>query len=370
METDLYTIELRGVEFVNKGAELMLHAIKEQVALFDRPVRLVMETSPRATKKQIRAAGMIPKWTLPLLPSSFSKMNGEIPESQIDMVLDASGYAYGDPWGAKKAKRRISSHIRRWKQDGKVVILLPQAFGPFRVPELRAEMKTVFSQADRVFVRDSVSMAHVSGIHSAGTITRKPDFTNLVTPFVPKDAAWYAERVAIIPNIKMIVATEGGEKAYLDTMRALIDTIRANGREAFILLHEADQDVKVAALINSTRSEPLRVVKESHPLMIKGIIGASYAVATSRFHGLVSALSQGVPCVATSWSHKYEELLTEYEYTQGLIRSDEETMTRVKAMLDESTQAVERAHLTVKAAEFKLESKDLWEQIRSLVSEP
>jgi colanic acid/amylovoran biosynthesis protein len=360
MKTDMYTIELRGVEFVNKGAELMLHAVKEQVALFDRPVRLVMETSPRATKKQIRAAGLFPK-------SGFG-LFGDVKESEVDMVLDASGYAYGDPWGAKKAKRRISSHIRRWKQDGKVVILLPQAFGPFRVPELRIEMKTVFSQADRVFVRDSVSMAHVSGIHTAETIIRKPDFTNLVKPLVPKDAAWYAERVAIIPNIKMIVATDGGEKAYLDTMRALIDAIRANGREAFILLHEADQDVKVAALINSSLSEPLRVVKESHPLMIKGIIGASYAVATSRFHGLVSALSQGVPCIATSWSHKYEELLTEYEYLQGLTRSDSDTLSRVNEMLSDSTQKVERAHLTEKAAQFKLDSTDLWKQVRNLVT--
>lgn len=359
MKTDKYTIEIRGVEFVNKGAELMLHAVKEQVALFEQPVRLVMETSPRATKKQIRAAGLFPK-------SRFG-LFGDVKESEVDMVLDASGYAYGDPWGAKKAKRRISSHIRRWKLDGKVVILLPQAFGPFRVPELRAEMKTVFSQADRVFVRDSVSLAHVNGIHSSSTIIRKPDFTNLVTPLVPKEAAWYAERVAIIPNIKMIVATDGGEKAYLETMRALIDAIQAKGREAFILLHEADQDVKVATRINSTLSEPLRVVNESHPLMIKGIIGATYGVATSRFHGLVSALSQGVPCIATSWSHKYEELLTEYDYLQGLTRTDADTFARVAEMVDESTQARERAHLLAKAAEFKLESADLWEQVRGLV---
>ena len=353
------TIELRGVEFVNKGAELMLHAIKAAVAGFDRPVRLVMETSPRATKIQIRAAGLLPK-------SRFGLFD-DVKESEVDMILDASGFAYGDTWGAKKANRRLGAHIRRWKQAGKTVILLPQAFGPFRVPELRKEMAVIFKEADRVYVRDSVSMRHVRGIYDGPNIIQKPDFTNLVSSIVPKNPADFAERVAVIPNIKMIEAVPKGGPGYIDTMAGILAAIRKEGREPFLLLHEADKDVEVAKLINATQAVPLQVVAETHPLLIKGIIGASYAVVTSRFHGLVSALSQGVPCIATSWSHKYEELLAEYDYPQGLIGKDTDVLARVAAMLDAGVQQAEREHLKVKAMGYKDDSKRLWTEIESLL---
>lgn len=353
------TIELRGVEFVNKGAELMLHAIQAAVEGFERPVRLVMETSPRATKKQIRAAGLQPK-------SRFG-LFGDVGESEVDMILDASGFAYGDTWGAKKANRRMGAHIRRWKQAGKTVILLPQAFGPFRVPELRKEMEVILKYADRVYVRDSVSMRHVRGIHDGPNILQKPDFTNLVAPIVPKHPADFAQRVAVIPNIKMIEAVPKGGPGYIDTMAGILSAIRKEGREPFLLLHEADKDVEVAKLINATQTTPLQVVAETHPLLIKGIIGASYAVVTSRFHGLVSALSQGVPCIATSWSHKYEELLAEYGYPQGLIGTDTDVSARIAQLLDPSVQSSERSHLAEASERFKDDSRRLWTEIESLL---
>ena len=359
--SDFVTIELRGVEFVNKGAELMLHAIRAAVAGFGRPVRLVMETSPRATKKQIRAAGLQVK-------SRFG-LFGEVGESEVHMILDASGFAYGDTWGAKKANRRLGAHIHRWKEAGKTTILLPQAFGPFRVSELRKEMAVIFKEADRVYVRDSVSMRHVHGIHTGPNLIQQPDFTNLVAPITPKNAAEFAERVAVIPNIKMIEAVPKGGPGYIDTMAGILAAIRKEGREPFLLLHEADKDVEVAKLINATQAVQMQLVAETHPLLIKGIIGASYAVVTSRFHGLVSALSQGVPCVATSWSHKYEELLAEYGYPQGLIGKETDADQRVTRLLDAANQRVERAHLSEQALRYKEDTKRLWMEIQALLPE-
>lgn len=340
----------------------MLHAIKAAVSEFKKPVRLVMETSPRATKKQIRAAGLLPK-------SRFGLFD-DVKESEVDMILDASVFAYGDTWGAKKANRRLGAHIRRWKLAGIKVVLLPQAFGAFRVPELRKEMTFIFKEADRVYVRDSVSMRYVNGLHTSPNIIQKPDFTNLVAPIMPKNTSEFSDRVAIIPNIKMIEAVPKGGVGYIDTMAGIIAAIRKEGREPFLLLHEADKDVDVAKLINATQAVPMKVVAETHPLLIKGIIGASYSVVTSRFHGLVSALSQGVPCIATSWSHKYEELLSEYEYPQGLIGKDVDVAARVASMLDADVQRTEREHLKAKAMNYKEESKQLWIEIESLISAP
>jgi colanic acid/amylovoran biosynthesis protein len=359
------TIEVRGVEFVNKGAHLMLCAIREQVGRFDRPVRLVMEPSPRATPSQIRDSGLLPK-SAAHVPATVARAMGRVHERDVDVVLDASGFAYGDAWGCDKADRRIARHIARWKAQGKSVVLLPQAFGPFARHDLADRMRSVFSLADRVYVRDDTSLAHVKTLHDGSNIVRMPDFTNLVDPVLPSDPARFAERVAIIPNIKMIEAVSDGS-GYVDQVVRIIAAVRAEAREPFLLLHEAGKDVEVARQIGSRLTQPVDVVSDPDPLVIKGVIGASLGVVTSRFHGLVSALSQSVPCLATSWSHKYEELLAEYGYPDQLLRSTDQPDEPIRRLLDPDVQLKVRSALTAKADVFKEQSRNLWKDVNRLV---
>jgi len=57
---------------------------------------------------------------------------------------------------------------------------------------------------------------------------------------------------------------------------------------------------------------------------IKNCIKYSYVPVTARFHGLVSALSTGTPVMAVGWSHKYKELLRDFDAEHLVFNKDKE----------------------------------------------
>jgi len=328
-------VELRGVEFVNKGAELMLHSICQKFKKQCSDVRFVMEANPRVTKQNLLENNILPK---PHFQSRFIKLNtisNYIPkflyrddfvaDKDVDIVIDGSGFAFGDKWGAVKAGDRMADKVVRWKMEGKIVILMPQAFGPFTNPKLISKMQIILENADLIFARDSISYEHLKRINSKGNnVFLRPDFTPLLK--VNKFQNTLAGNIAIIPNVKMIAGrSEMDIENYYRIFRESIKIVQNKGLKPFFLIHEVGADKSLAERINKQLDNPLEIIVEENALNVKAIIADCKATLTSRFHGLVSSLSQGVPSLCTSWSHKYEMLLKDYDFDEGLLKLNTST---------------------------------------------
>jgi colanic acid/amylovoran biosynthesis protein len=262
-----------------------------------------------------------------------------------------------------EANRRLQC-----KQWGAKLILLPQAFGPFENPQIKSICSELFTQADLIFPRDNRSYQYVNALLPASEGTKKvhlaPDFTNIVQGFVPKsfDSTLHGA-VAVLPNEKMI-AKKGEEEAkkYLDFLVHSIRSLREKNIPHFILAHQ-QQDKKVIDLLR-TQIDPFpEVVTESNALFIKGILGTCRFLIGSRFHGLVNGLSQGVPCICTSWSHKYEALFEDYHCSDFLI-SDLSALNQVDQLIlrlsDETTYRSIRENIETQSSRIKEETKTLW----------
>src|SRR5690606_972616 len=159
-------IEIRGVSFVNKGAELMLHAVKEQLEKKYPNAKLIMEVNVGRglTKAKdeinkitenglfIKLVGRRYKISIPLLlsflPNRILSKYNIVLEKDIDVILDASGFAFGDQWGVDFARKRLTSNLSKWKKQGKKIILLPQAFGPFDKPGMKAEIGEILNESN------------------------------------------------------------------------------------------------------------------------------------------------------------------------------------------------------------------------------
>jgi polysaccharide pyruvyl transferase WcaK-like protein len=376
-------IELRGVGFVNKGAELMLHTILYCVKKEIPEARFIMERSTTSPFKKKWEHGIYTKFKFKkfglksdtfsfLIPAFFLNKFGYAKESQVSCVLDASGFAYGDIWGARLAGKGMADHITEWKKRGKKVILLPQAFGPFSNMDLRRKMEIILEQADLVFARDKTSYNYLNEFGIAnGRLDLKPDFTNLIAGTLPEYFDSSKFEVAVIPNAKMIKVTEDKvSERYAHFLKEVIEVTHELGYKPFFLLHEGKADRDLIETVNNSLSTPIPVIDEMNPLHVKGIIGASRAVVTSRFHGLVSALSQAVPCLATGWSHKYEMLLADYDYPEGLCSTSltkEEIHELLTSFFNNESRAWLINKLKIKSEEEKVKSKEMFNKVISVI---
>jgi len=374
-------VELRGVEFVNKGAELMLYAIISKIKEWDFDVKFVMEKNKRSPMAKHKELGIytkakFKKYKIDYSPlftffsSNFLRKYNLIKEADINVVLDGSGFAFGDQWGAKYAYYRLGEKVGKWHRQGKKIILMPQAFGPFSDEALKTVMRTIVENSDLVFARESQSLAYLQEISNAKKIFKAPDFTNLLNGIIPSDFNSSVNEVAIVPNYKMVEQSTD-LSTYTDFLLKAIELVKSNGKNPYFLIHEGKRDRDIAEQVNSKLSVPLNIIFYPNVLEIKGVISTAHYIICSRFHGVVSALSQGIPCIATSWSHKYEMLLSEYDFKEFLLK-DLEDYSLLEKMISDLSKDIVNLQLSDKlknnAAIQKEGSNEMWSKVYELLN--
>jgi len=107
-------------------------------------------------------------------------------------------------------------------------------------------------------------------------------------------------------------------------------------------------------------------VTAEDPQELKGLLGAAQGVVGSRFHALVSALSQGIPSLGTGWSHKYEALFADYGVEDQLLTLDcpEATLAEsLDRLLDLERNGAQRQALTARSNALKAQSAAFWDQV-------
>ncbi len=381
-------IEIRGAGFINKGAELMLYAVLQAMEKAYPDARIVMApTTNKGSAPFLKRAelGLLQKAWLrrygmqwgdlaALVPRRLREMYGVVLDRDIDIVLDASGFAYTDQWGLYTS-RELAQSCKRWRKRNTKLILLPQAFGPFKSHKSKELIKSVADNADLIFPRDRISYQHLTeAVGERQNIKIAPDFTNLIEGVLPDSFNKDQNRFCIVPNYRMIDKTLKSEsEAYVPFMTMCTQYLIKKGRKPFILIHEGANDLLLADKIKKDTGGGVAIIKESHPLRIKGILGACEGTISSRYHGLVSALSQGVPSLATGWSHKYQELFEDYGFRDGLldVSMDEvEVCKRIDLILNDKTRNTIIAEINKRSRMLKVQSNSMWEEVLSICSCP
>jgi colanic acid/amylovoran biosynthesis protein len=195
------------------------------------------------------------------------------------------------------------------------------------------------------------------------------DFTSSVTGEIPAALKHLKGQVAVIPNMRMIDHGTLSLDEYLDKFTAIIRLCQEAGKEVFLLNHEGTEDEKLCEKINARMTSPLPVASNLNALQVKGLIAGSYLVISSRFHGVASALNSGVPCLATSWSHKYEMLFKDFGQENCVLNLENFPLAleRIQSFLNADTHEHIHKQLLQANEKIAMETKNMWKTIWNLI---
>ncbi|QCB49910.1 polysaccharide pyruvyl transferase family protein [Rhodococcus sp. PAMC28707] len=311
-------ILLTGVNFQNQGAYMMLVAAADEIRR--RNIGQPVIDIRWGSRVQKRSEGLGTLISIDELLAFRSLMADRLPfglrsklpfhtYKDIDGVVDASGFAFGDQWSHARLDAR-ANRFRFFADRGVPVVILPQAFGPLHRTKSAAE--TVLGSSKLIYARDPESFAYLQELDSFSTANVKvsSDFTVTLKGRRPKAVPQdWGSSIVIVPNTNIVSRGDGGR--YLDVLAKIIQDANSINRPVIGLVHDTGKDREIFSAL-AERGLSLSVIDGFDGLESKWILGSAKLVVSGRFHATVSALSQGVPTVIHGWSHKYEHLAKDF----------------------------------------------------------
>jgi colanic acid/amylovoran biosynthesis protein len=379
-------IEIKGVQFVNKGAALMLQAIHDRLQRALPGTEIALTPGPNAPFREVVAAGAwqrlrvpgapldVDGWSyrLPRRARDLGRRYGVVTEADVDAILDASGFAYGSAW-SDGPLASTARELERLASRGKPYVFLPQAFGPFPKTDAARVFGRALGSASLICARDAESRDHVEALAGSqgDRLAVCPDFT-IGLPGTPAAAARYGvdrQTALLVPNREMLGERnpdESWRRGYVALLVTLARHLASLGFTPRVLNHEGAADASLCETLREATGGR-EVITDPDPRAIKGIIGGAGIAVCSRYHGCVSALSQAVPCLGTSWSHKYGALFDEFGVGENVLIACDES--RALAAIDRIATDREALGDRLAAARPALEARvdSMWRRVFTIL---
>ena len=378
-------ILLSGVETNNKGAELMLYAILQEIerrypdaTVYLSPSRIKQGVGYIKTDidfrvwpydkfvTKLRLKQIFRKFHLPycLLPHTFALRN-------IDYHLDGSGFAYSDQFNITDSRIYYERALLEFlAKHGCKNVFLPQAFGPVEKTMTKKMLAVISEYASIIMPREKVSYKYLedSGNVDMNKVKLYTDFTSLVEGEFPSKYEHLRNGVCIIPNSQMINKGAISMENYLELLKDIASNASLSSKKVYMLNHAGEQDKLLCNNIKPMISDNIEMVTDLNAFEVNGLISSAFLVISSRFHGVASALNSCVPCLATSWSHKYQELYNDYNMHDCILPLDNnnKALEQIGSYIKVETNQKIRNVLKERVPHIKEETRKMWDMIWAL----
>lgn len=310
---DLYLIT--GAQFENKGAQSMLFTAVSE--LKRRHPACDIYYLPIDSMKQYPDSA-IGRYRFHILRDGmhrYSTVFDLLPH--LKAVVDVSGYTVSSNWDS-------SPFIRLpllAKGFGVPIYFMPQSFGPLDFEEeLDQKIREVLAYASVVFAREKSGYDLLTGKYGLKNVRLARDMVLQNKGLMPEHIYTVPLRaedyrletdgnVAVVPNVRNYEF--GNREELLEVYRRLITELLKKGRNVYLIAHSADE--------RACRDLYELFLDHTHVFLYQrkldclefGLLAREFCyLIASRYHAVVHAYKEGIPCVAIGWAEKYRELLT------------------------------------------------------------
>lgn len=337
-------IIITGGELFNKGAQAMTFiAVDEMKKRFpDHRILVLSEMDlqrPKEEREQyaFEFMGWYPlKFAkcqtnpilraLCLLRNRRELLEAEEIYKNTDFMIDISGYALGSDWSEKTCDHYLD-HLNFAKAFHISAYLMPQSFGPFdfqgeggkridrRIARLLPTARVICAREQEGYqaLKERYRLDNVIRADDLVVSSRSVNWDNIYCEIPKQQLPCIADgSVAVIPNQRNYVVAEEvrTKKLYIFMIREL----RQSGLKVYILSHsDSDRDVCKQLKAEFCDDEGVILIeRELNCLEFNETVRQFRFIVASRFHAIVHAFRNEIPCIALGWAVKYHDLMKQF----------------------------------------------------------
>ncbi|WP_044936438.1 polysaccharide pyruvyl transferase family protein [Pseudobutyrivibrio sp. LB2011] len=318
---------ITGAQFRNLGAQAMLFTAVDELRKKFGDVTIWYCPIEQDDKK-IYSREELNKYKFITLLDGYTR-NSTMYEVKngIDAVVDISGFSLDS---RRKSERweLIFELAYKYKIP---TYLMPQSYGELDYGIDNEHMKIVFSSIAKIFLRESKDIEkfekfNLTNLCLANDIVlQKKDIelNNIFeSSFNCKRINGPMDGVAIIPNVKNYAY--GDKKEIIVLYKKIIEFLLSKKEEVYILCHSNDEQACLdiyEAYINNDHVHLIERFRYCFEFS-EYIKNMKYCIA-SRYHSIVQAYRQNIPCVLIGWAEKYDSLAKIFNQSKYSFSVDE-----------------------------------------------
>ncbi|WP_404427718.1 polysaccharide pyruvyl transferase family protein [Ureibacillus chungkukjangi] len=246
--------------------------------------------------------------------------------NETEMIIDISGYALSSQWGVRGSIAYLF-RIKLAEKFGVKIYLMPQSFGPFLYSTsllnkiMYRLLKRYLKYPNKVFARENegydilkntLKLNNVEKSHDIVLLNKGIETSNIYMSNYNIKEVKHAKDVAIVPNMRNF--EHGNSEQIMEMYDNLINLLNTNGKTVYLVRHSYE-DLVACELIkkrNINNDKVILLSDDMSSIEFDELVKKFDFLIASRYHSIVHAYKNGVPCIAMGWATKYHELLEEF----------------------------------------------------------
>ncbi len=240
-----------------------------------------------------------------------------------DLIIDINGFALGQKWGVKSSLDYLNK-IKLARAFNVPIILMPQSFGPFDFGEsqklMDKEISETLTYPQKIFAREYDGLISLRKKYRLENVSLHPDLvlssSNVKLTDIFKTAPKFSvpkvlpvSCVGVVPNLRSFDRS-GRAWQTLQAFYEIINFLLKENKLVYLFRHSIE-DITPCRWLKSLFADDERVILWENDFSCfeyDEVCRQFEFLIVGRFHGIVHAYRNNIPCLLMGWAVKYKEL--------------------------------------------------------------